>query len=130
MPPPAPIHRLQLRIANAWHQRAITLKAASFALVGVVNTVVDFSVFYFLVRKLFKLPYFIALFDRIADDCQCGAAGNIALIPANIVSWAVAVSGVDRRMNPNRASRLFFMDIRLVCRGAIRFGGWAHLPTR
>ena len=42
---PSPIHRLQLRLATSWRQRTVTLKAASFALVGVVNTIVDFGVF-------------------------------------------------------------------------------------
>ena len=92
MPPPAPIHRLQLRIANAWHQRAITLKAASFALVGLVNTVVDFSVF-LLAREFFRLPFFLDLFGHFAEACRCGAAEKLALIPANVVAWAVAVSG-------------------------------------
>src|SRR5215472_7883595 len=42
---PAPLDRLQERLARAWHERAVTLKAASFAMVGVVNTLVDYSVF-------------------------------------------------------------------------------------
>ena len=64
------LDRLQRRLARAWHERAVTLKAASFAMVGVVNSLVDYSVFlsayYFL-----KLP----------------------LIPANVLAWLVAVSG-------------------------------------
>src|SRR2546425_13282130 len=38
---PARLDRLQRRLARAWHERAVTLKAASFAMVGVVNTLVD-----------------------------------------------------------------------------------------
>jgi len=67
---PAPLDRLQRRLARAWHERAVTLKAASFAMVGVVNTLVDYSVFlsaYYLIQ----LP----------------------LIPANVLAWLVAVSG-------------------------------------
>src|SRR5262250_2426424 len=67
---PAPLDRLQRRFARAWHERAVTLKAASFAMVGVVNTLIDYSVFlssYYLI----KLP----------------------LIPANVLAWLVAVSG-------------------------------------
>ena len=67
---PAPLDRLQRRLAQAWHERAVTLKAASFAMVGVVNTLVDYSVFlsaYYLIQ----LP----------------------LIPANVLAWLVAVSG-------------------------------------
>jgi putative flippase GtrA len=67
---PAPLDRLQCRLARAWHERAVTLKAASFAMVGVVNTLIDYSVFlsaYYLIQ----LP----------------------LIPANVLAWLVAVSG-------------------------------------
>jgi putative flippase GtrA len=67
---PAPLDRLQRRLARAWHERAVSLKAASFAMVGVVNTLIDYSVFlsaYYLIQ----LP----------------------LIPANVLAWLVAVSG-------------------------------------
>jgi putative flippase GtrA len=36
---------------------------------------------------------FFGTFDRIADTCQCGAANKLALIPANVLAWSVAVSG-------------------------------------
>jgi putative flippase GtrA len=67
---PAPLDRLQCRLARAWHERAVTLKAASFAMVGVVNTLIDYSVF-LSAYYLLKLP----------------------LIPANVLAWLVAVSG-------------------------------------
>jgi putative flippase GtrA len=65
-----PIDRLRCRLAAAWQRRAITLKAASFALVGLVNTVVDYGVF-LAAYYLLELP----------------------LIPANVLAWLVAVSG-------------------------------------
>jgi len=67
---PAPLDRLQCRLARAWHERAISLKAASFAMVGVVNTLIDYSVF-LSAYYLLQLP----------------------LIPANVLAWLVAVSG-------------------------------------
>jgi putative flippase GtrA len=67
---PAPLDRLVQRLAHAWEQRAVTLKAASFAAVGVINTLIDLGVF-LAVYNLFKLP----------------------LIPANVLAWLVAVSG-------------------------------------
>src|SRR6202045_1503457 len=67
---PAPLDRLQRRLARAWHERAVTLKAASFAMVGVVNTLIDYSVF-LSAYYLLELP----------------------LIPANVLAWLVAVSG-------------------------------------
>ena len=89
---PAPLDRLNRRLATAWRERAIGLKAASFAIIGVVNTVVDFGVF-LLARELFRSPFFTALLGQVADFCQCGSADKLALIPANVVAWAVAVTG-------------------------------------
>jgi hypothetical protein len=41
------LSQLARRALDAWHQRAIALKALSFAVVGVVNSAVDFGVFSF-----------------------------------------------------------------------------------
>lgn len=57
------------RLSVAWHERAIALKALSFAFVGVINTLIDFSIFW--------------------------TANNILdwpLVPSNVVAWLVAVS--------------------------------------
>src|SRR6266487_5843873 len=67
---PAPLEHLQRRLAQAWHERAVTLKAASFALVGVVNSVVDYGVF--------LAGYYLV---------------DLPLVPANVLAWLVAVSG-------------------------------------
>lgn len=66
---PAPIQNILDRLTVAWHERAIALKAASFALVGVVNTAVDFSVFWTAATYL-----------------------HWPLIPANVLAWLVAVT--------------------------------------
>ena len=66
---PAPLHQLFDRLTVAWHERALVLKAASFAMVGVVNTCVDFSIFWTEVKYL-----------------------GLPLVPANVMSWLVAVS--------------------------------------
>lgn len=67
---PAPLDRLLRRLVRAWEERAIVLKAASFAGVGVINSLVDLCVF-LAAYYLLELP----------------------LIPANVLSWLVAVSG-------------------------------------
>jgi putative flippase GtrA len=67
---PAPLDRLLRRLVQAWKERAIVLKAASFAGVGVINSLVDFGVF-LVAFYVLKLP----------------------LIPANVLAWLVAVSG-------------------------------------
>jgi len=63
------LSRLTDRLSAAWHERAVTLKAVSFGLVGVVNTAIDASVF------------FLAL-----------ATLTSSLVGANVLAWFVAVS--------------------------------------
>jgi len=67
---PPLLDRLFRRLVQAWRTRGVTLKAASFAMVGVVNTFVDLGIF-LAAYNLLKLP----------------------LIPANVLAWLVAVSG-------------------------------------
>ncbi len=57
------------RLAAALKQRVMLVKAASFALVGLVNTVIDLGVF-------------LAAYHIL----------GLALVPANILAWLVAVS--------------------------------------
>ena len=66
---PAPLQNRLDRLTVAWHERAVALKAISFALVGVVNTAIDFSVFWTTARIL-----------------------GWPLVPANVLAWLVAVS--------------------------------------
>ena len=66
---PAPLQNLLDRLSVAWHERAVALKAISFALVGLVNTAIDFSVFWTTARFL-----------------------GWPLVPANVLAWLVAVS--------------------------------------
>jgi putative flippase GtrA len=66
----APWSRASDRLLTAWRERALVLKALSFGMIGVLNTLVDASVF------------FLAL-----------ATLTSSLVAANIMSWLVAVSG-------------------------------------
>ncbi|HVZ51186.1 MAG TPA: GtrA family protein [Pseudolabrys sp.] len=66
---PAPLKNIFDRLSVAWHERAIALKAVSFAFVGVLNTAIDFSIFW-TAAKFLGWP----------------------LVPANVLSWLVAVS--------------------------------------
>ena len=66
---PAPLKDILDRLTVAWHERAIALKAISFAFVGVINTVIDFSVFW-TVAEFLGWP----------------------LVPSNVLAWLVAVS--------------------------------------
>ena len=66
---PAPLQNILDRLTVAWHERAIALKAISFALVGVVNTAIDFSIFWTAATYL-QWP----------------------LVPSNMLAWLLAVS--------------------------------------
>lgn len=66
---PALLQRTFNRLATAWRSRAVALKAVSFALVGLVNTAIDFSIFWTIVTYL-----------------------GWPLVPANVVTWMIAVS--------------------------------------
>ena len=57
------------RLAESWRERAVALKALSFGLVGIVNTLIDLGVFLFAYNGL-----------------------ALALVPANLLAWLVAVS--------------------------------------
>lgn len=87
------LRTLQLRLADGWRSRALSLKAISFALVGVVNTLVDYSVFLAARATLHTAPQVLALFDTLSTACSCASTTTISLIAANIVSWIVAISG-------------------------------------
>ena len=66
---PAPLQNILDRLIVAWHERAIALKAVSFALVGLINTAVDFGVFWVTATHL-----------------------DWPLVPANVLAWLVAVT--------------------------------------
>jgi putative flippase GtrA len=61
---------LRARLLNAWRARAVSLKAVSFATVGLVNTAVDAAIFFLL------LGY-----------------ATTSLVVANVGAWLIAVTG-------------------------------------
>ena len=81
------------RLLVAWRNRAVSLKAIAFGLVGVINTVVDYCVF-LLARAAFgSSAAALAGFASLSSFCKCGNATMFSLIAANTISWIVAVSG-------------------------------------
>jgi putative flippase GtrA len=67
---PEPLENLRARLLAAWRDRAVTLKAMSFAMVGAVNTVVDACAFFLLL-----------------------AYATNSLVTANVGAWLTAISG-------------------------------------
>lgn len=87
------IDTIRGKLAELRHRRAVSLKAAAFALVGVVNTTVDYCVFLLARSAYLHMPGALWLFGTVAADCRCGAPRTVLLIAANITSWTVAVTG-------------------------------------
>jgi len=81
------------KLAAAWRARTLSRKAASFALIGVVNTAIDYSVFLLARAAYERWPAALAAFDALAASCHCGRPQTVLLIAANVTSWLVAVSG-------------------------------------
>jgi putative flippase GtrA len=86
-------HRARAKLAAGWRDRALSLKAIAFGLVGVVNTVVDYGVFLLARAQFDKSPPALAAFTWFSDACGCSDAAAFSLIAANTLSWIVAVSG-------------------------------------
>lgn len=66
--PPDP--SLRERLSTAWRDRAVALKAISFALVGLINTAVDATIFFLLLGYV-----------------------TSSLIVANVAAWCLANTG-------------------------------------
>ena len=67
-------------------------KAVSFALIGVVNVLIDTTVFLLAYWYINATPAALRPLDAFADACRCTSHESIVLIAANIMSWLVAVS--------------------------------------
>jgi putative flippase GtrA len=67
---PLPLENLRTRLTEAWQRRAVSLKALSFATVGLVNTAVDATVFFLMLGFV-----------------------TSSLIVANVSAWLIAVTG-------------------------------------
>jgi putative flippase GtrA len=70
MPLPHPIARLSERLFATWRERAVALKAMSFAVVGLINTAVDAAIFFLMLGFV-----------------------TSSLVAANVTAWFVANIG-------------------------------------
>ena len=66
-------------------------KAVSFALIGVVNVLIDYTVFWLAWSYIDAAPWALRPLDAFAEACQCVSNKSIVLIAANTISWLVAV---------------------------------------
>jgi putative flippase GtrA len=87
-----PRARLPAFLAMLEPRLAIIRKAASFALVGVVNAIIDAGLFFLAYGWLTSQTWSLGLLSALAETCGCGTASGIGLVTANLFGWFVAVS--------------------------------------
>ena len=87
------IDSLRARALDAWRGRGLSVKAVAFAMVGVVNTLVDYGVFLLARAVLSGSAAGLAAVGSLNDFCQCSNATATTLVIANLISWSVAVTG-------------------------------------
>ena len=80
-------------LLDAWRNRGVSVKALSFAMIGVVNTLVDYCVFLLARAVLSGSAAGLATIGSLNDFCQCSSATTTTLVVANLISWSVAVTG-------------------------------------
>jgi len=80
-------------LLDAWRGRGLRVKAISFGLIGVVNTLVDYGVFFLARAALDRSAAALAAIGTLAATCHCGSATTLTLIISNLISWGVAVTG-------------------------------------
>lgn len=86
--------RLRLSAAVRWVRRqTLLLKAISFGLIGVVNAVVDASIFFLARAAMMASDAAIGVAAALAAGCTCAAPATPILVVANVMAWGVAVSG-------------------------------------
>src|SRR5579871_5474293 len=74
-------------------RQGLSMKAVTFAMIGVVNTLVDYGVFLLARQVLSGSQSGMAAAGSLSDFCQCGNATTATLVIANVISWSVAVTG-------------------------------------
>jgi putative flippase GtrA len=71
----------------------LLIKATSFALVGVVNATVNYTVFWLGLQLIKAVPALVQGLKWTAEACRCVSSENAEVIAANVVAWCVAVTG-------------------------------------
>jgi putative flippase GtrA len=71
----------------------VSQKAFIFAIIGLLNTAVDYGVFLAARAAYMQMPLALLAFTSLANVCRCGAPDTVLLVAANVTSWVIAVSG-------------------------------------
>src|ERR1051326_166766 len=84
---------LQFWPFSTWRYRALSLKAMTFPFVGVINTLVDYSMFLLARLALSQSAHALAFFDSVATTCRCADPPTVVVVVANMMSFGVAITG-------------------------------------
>jgi putative flippase GtrA len=87
----ATLQRFSARAAR-WRGRNMALKAMSFALIGLVNTVIDASVFFTSYALIGASAAAEDALSQAAAACGCADTATLRLVVCNVAAWLVAVS--------------------------------------
>jgi putative flippase GtrA len=81
------------RFVALWKRELLLIKATSFALVGVINVAVNFTIFWLGLHLIKAVPALAQGLKWTAETCRCVSSENAEVIAANVVAWCVAVTG-------------------------------------
>jgi putative flippase GtrA len=84
---------LRAMLADAWRNWAFSRKAFIFAMVGVINTTIDYCVFLIARLAMLHSATAHAAIGSLSDMCRCGDDMSVTLVMSNLISWSVAVTG-------------------------------------
>ena len=93
MPLPLPLETLRTRLTEAWQRRAVSLKALSFATVGLINTAVDAGLFFLLQPFLKASPVIAEMTAWLIATTGYESMSALPTALANVGAWLVAVTG-------------------------------------
>jgi putative flippase GtrA len=80
------------RLVDSLKRQVMLVKATSFALVGLVNTAIDASVFFVAYGVLSRSAAAAVTLSWLATTCGCADLHTVTLVTANLLAWVVAVS--------------------------------------
>jgi len=88
----SPFDSLCAKLADTWRNWTLSRKAFTFALIGVLNALVDYCVFLSARLALTQWTAATVAIAALSDLCRCGDLTTLTLVVSNLIAWVVAVS--------------------------------------
>jgi putative flippase GtrA len=84
--------RLRTRFKTSRYHRVLT-RASLYSAIGVINTLVDYGVFFAVRMGLSLSTATMAIFAILAHFTHMATAETVLLVISNVIAWLVAVTG-------------------------------------